>query len=87
MLTHAFTQAELRGRHSVIATAGLCPDCEVKLVLPQEMSWPHEDCPSCGAHYLADYHPGYRRMIQAFPIAGEIRREMLVSVLDDRQEG
>lgn len=78
-----FTVDELKSRHSMIAETGICPDCETPLVLPKDMAWPHEDCPSCGAHYLADYHPGYRRMIQSFPIIGKIRREMLIDVIPD----
>ena len=82
-MSRKFTETEISSRHTSIATAGICPDCEVTLVLAEDISWPHEDCPDCGAHYLADYHPGYRRMIQSFPIPNDICRDMLISVLYD----
>ena len=80
-MRRTFTEAELESRHKTISTVGICPDCETPLGTPKDMGWPHEVCPSCDAHYLADSHSGYRRLIQSFPIPGRINRDMFIDVL------
>ena len=85
MTRPSFTQSDLLSRHKLISEAGTCPDCESPLVAPKDTAWPHENCPSCGSHYLADTHPGYRRLIQSFPIPGRIKRNVSIDMLYDER--
>ncbi len=82
-----FTEAEIAARHSLIISAGICPDCETVLVIPDDQRWPHEECPGCGARYLADFVEGQARLIQSFSVPGRIVRDLLIRLLSATGNG